>query len=89
MSELTRRRGEIFFQSTRSIQYTYEEVPEETTTQTEPSRNVQLQLPNFNQELYDQNNTLSDPNGSRTRVAGMKARRPRPLDDGAALEQVL
>ncbi len=24
-----------------------------------------------------------DPNGSRTRVAGMKARCPRPLDDGA------
>ncbi|MEN9327776.1 MAG: hypothetical protein RI947_584 [Candidatus Parcubacteria bacterium] len=26
---------------------------------------------------------LGDPNGIRTRVAGMKAQRPRPLDDGA------
>lgn len=28
---------------------------------------------------------LGDPNGIRTRVAGMKAQRPRPLDDGASL----
>jgi hypothetical protein len=27
---------------------------------------------------------LSDPNGTRTRVAGVKGRCPRPLDDGAA-----
>ena len=26
----------------------------------------------------------SDPNGTRTRVAGVKGRSPRPLDDGAA-----
>ncbi len=25
----------------------------------------------------------SDPNGTRTRVAGVKGRSPRPLDDGA------
>ena len=28
--------------------------------------------------------TKSDPNGTRTRVAGVKGRSPRPLDDGAA-----
>ncbi len=28
-------------------------------------------------------NTLSDPYGTRTRVAGVKGRSPRPLDEGA------
>ena len=28
----------------------------------------------------------SDPNGTRTRVAGVKGRSPRPLDDGAPNE---
>ena len=30
----------------------------------------------------------NDPNGTRTRVAGVKGRSPRPLDDGAAAGSV-
>ena len=35
-------------------------------------------------QFKPKNDQRSDPNGTRTRVAGVKGRSPRPLDDGAA-----
>ena len=37
-----------------------------------------------NRSLPGLGNAFSDPYGTRTRVAGVKGRSPRPLDEGAA-----
>ena len=37
-----------------------------------------------NKRLSEYQKAKNDPNGVRTRVAGVKGRSPRPLDDGAA-----
>lgn len=33
-------------------------------------------------EIYNPMNLFGDPNGIRTRVTGVRGRRPEPLDDG-------